>query len=141
MYIRVLNMSKPDPNKRLWDIWNQMIRRCTDVNHPKYHNYGARGITICDRWMQYHNFKEDMGYPPKGMALDRDNNDGNYEPDNCIWTSHRSNTNNRRTTVTVTYKGLTLPLSDWARLVRMNYQTLHSRVRRVSWPVEKALFT
>ena len=134
-------MPNTDRNKQLWDIWYQMMQRCYSTSHPKYHNYGARGITVCERWTHYAHFREDMGFRPPHRSLDRIDNDGNYEPSNCTWTSNRSNTNNRRSTCLVTYEGVTLPLSDWARMVFINYHTLHSRIRRNGWSIERALFT
>lgn len=90
-----LMMSKP----YLYDIWNAMHSRCYNTNHPKYHRYGGRGIIVCERWHYHANFVEDMGERPEGMTLERRNNDGNYEPDNCYWASYDDQFLNRSTTV------------------------------------------
>jgi hypothetical protein len=82
--------------------WGDMISRCYNPNHPDYKNYGGRGILVCNRWMRFENFFEDMGKRPTGLQLDRINNDGNYTPTNCRWATRSVQMNNRR------------PVSEWA---------------------------
>lgn len=66
--------------------WDNMIQRCTNPNRPDYKNYGGRGIEVCDRWLDsFENFLSDMGEKPEGLTLDREDNDGDYEPGNCRW--------------------------------------------------------
>lgn len=83
---------------KLYDRYDKMIQRCHNEKHPKYPYYGARGIKVCDRWREsFHNFLEDMESSfEKGLQLDRIDNDGNYEPDNCRWVTHSENMLNRR---------------------------------------------
>lgn len=76
--------------------WNGMKLRCLYPNHISYKNYGGRGIKICDRWLNFSNFLEDMGERPIGKTLDRMDNDGNYEPNNCKWSTKIEQQNNRR---------------------------------------------
>lgn len=78
--------------------WEGITSRCLNKNNPSYINYGARGISVCDRWRySYINFLNDMGRKPwPSMTLDRINNDGNYEPSNCRWTTWTVQNNNRR---------------------------------------------
>ena len=75
-----------------------MIKRCYSKNHNSYDYYGGRGITVCDRWLEsFENFYEDMGEKPsKKHSLDRINNDGNYEPDNCRWATQSTQVINSR---------------------------------------------
>lgn len=82
---------------KLYKVWSTMRHRCNNSNDPNYKYYGGRGIKVCERWDKFENFLSDMGFRPKGkMTLDRINNDGNYEPGNCRWVTHKENCQNRR---------------------------------------------
>lgn len=85
------NQSKTNTYK----IWAGIINRCTNQNSSIYHRYGGRGIKVCERWLKFENFIEDMGERPPKLELDRINNDGNYEPLNCRWVDDKTNVNNR----------------------------------------------
>lgn len=76
--------------------WLSMRDRCLNQNSVKWKWYGARGISICERWSSYENFVIDMGLRPEGSTIDRINNDGNYEPGNCRWSKHPEQCRNRR---------------------------------------------
>lgn len=83
----------------LYHVYKNMFKRCDNQNDPHYKNYGARGITICDRWRGvkgFSNFISDMGERPEATSLDRINNDGNYEPANCRWATKSQQQLNRR---------------------------------------------
>jgi hypothetical protein len=83
------------PNE--YQSYRSMTARCTDKKHKAYKNYGGRGITICLSWSQdFLNFLADMGPRPDGFSLDRINNDGNYEPSNCKWSTKQEQEQNKR---------------------------------------------
>lgn len=77
--------------------WVEMRRRCLTTTFARYKDYGGRGITICDRWLEsFVNFLADMGERPAGLTLDRIDNDGNYEPGNCRWATQSEQVRNQR---------------------------------------------
>lgn len=86
---------RKSPAYQSWDAMWQRVR--AKPGHKNYPSYGARGITICERWCSFENFLADMGPRPDGLTLDRIDNDGNYEPGNCRWaTASQQNANKRR---------------------------------------------
>jgi len=89
-----------DPNEKhpLYYTWMNMRHRCNNPKNEKYQNYGGRGITVCERWGSFRNFAADMGPKPSPRhTLERTDNDGNYDPFNCIWGTPKQQANNRRT--------------------------------------------
>lgn len=79
-----------------WRTWVAMIQRCTNSNRDNYPYYGGRGIEVCERWRSFDNFLADMGERPESMTLDRIDQDGNYEPINCRWSTKSEQMKNRR---------------------------------------------
>ena len=82
-----------------------MNERCFGAWHPKFSNYGARGIRVCARWRAFQNFVADMGPRPKGHSLERKNVHGHYEPGNCVWLPMKLQPMNRTTSVCNRGKG------------------------------------
>ncbi len=88
---------------RTYKSWCAMKERCTNPNFYSFHNYGGRGITICERWIyNFQNFLDDMGIRPENKSLDRINTNGNYEPSNCKWATRKEQANNRRNNKKIT---------------------------------------
>lgn len=126
--------------ERYKNVWRHMVGRCTDKTHKEYNYYGGRGITVCPQWKEsLGNFIKDMAPRPKGLILDRINNDGNYEPSNCRWITYRESNINRRHTIWVTLDGERMCLKDAAKAIGINYYTVNKRINRSGWSVMQAL--
>lgn len=77
-------------------IWTGILRRCLNPNFKNYKNYGGRGIKVCESWLKFENFFQDMGNRPVTLQIDRIDNDGNYEPGNCRWVTAKENSLNKK---------------------------------------------
>lgn len=119
--------------------WTKMNDRCNSTQCREYKWYGGRGVTICDRWKSYVNFLSDMGERPEGCSLDRIDVNGNYEPSNCRWVDQKTQANNTRRNVYITYQGITQTIAEWASSLGLKYETLYCRIFKFGMPVEKAL--
>lgn len=116
---------------KTYHAWQSMLQRCYNKNHKSYHNYGGRGITVCKSWREsFLNFLKDMKEKPSGLSLDRVNNNGNYEPNNCCWSTPKRQAQNRNTNILITYNNETKCLMEWAELLNIPYSTLSNRLNR-----------
>lgn len=119
-----------------------MKQRCYDKKTTNYKNYGGRGITICDRWHKFENFLSDMGNPPTNKhQLDRIDNNKEYSPANCKWSTDYEQRRNQRRNVFITYNNKTLILNDWSKIVGIHRYCLYKRIFTRNWPIEKAMTT
>jgi hypothetical protein len=126
---------------REYRSWESMLNRCEKTNDKEYPMWGGRGIKVCERWHDFNNFYADMGTRPKGMTLDRIDNNGDYEPSNCRWATAKTQSNNRRSNTLITYKGRTQTLQQWADETGIYSGTISMRINHYGWSVEKALTT
>ena len=124
-----------------WISWMAMVQRCTDEKCKNYKRYGARGIKVCERWLDFRSFFADMGLRPSGTSLDRfPNKCGNYEPGNCRWATFKQQARNQKSNRLLTFGDLTLPLAEWAERAGIKSSTLRTRLRD-GWTVERAVTT
>lgn len=125
---------------KIYAVWFSMCARCRNPNLKPYHNYGGRGIKVCDAWLEFEGFLADMGIPEAGMTLERKDNDGNYCKENCVWADMLTQGRNRRNNRRITIEGITKPLSEWCEIYGMNRATVWTRIRR-GWPDSEAIST
>lgn len=119
--------------------WEGIKSRCGNINNPAYKDYGGRGIRICDTWLDFRKFKEDMGErPSKNHSIDRINNDGNYEPSNCRWATKREQSRNTRKNRNFIINGVTRCVTDWANYYKIDTFLVFLRLRR-GWSIKEAL--
>jgi len=118
--------------------WRGMMARCNNPKHQYYRLYGERGITVCQRWHSFENFLADMGMKPKGASIDRINNLGNYEPENCRWANNIEQARNVSSNRILTYKGKSQSVAAWADDLGVKAVTLNMRLFR-GWSVTKTL--
>lgn len=124
-----------------------MIHRCYDKFHASYHNYGGRGVTVCDRWNpaaggSFENFYADMGVrPSKNHQLDKDIIEGNliYSPSTVKWVDRSENAKRKRTSIWVDWRGERIRLVDLADSVNIPAKKLRDRIRRSSCSIEDAV--
>ena len=113
-----------------------MKGRCLRESHPSYYNYGGRGISICDRWLDFEKFYEDMGDPPEGLSLERIDTDGDYTPENCQWAKWSDQMRNRRDRLLLTVNGVTKPLMQWCEERGIAYHNALQRLKTGFEPEE-----
>lgn len=124
---------------RLCGIYKHMLERCYNQKSAMYYRYGGRGITVCDEWkdsfISFRAWALENGYS-EHLTIDRIDNDGNYTPENCRWSTVEVQANNRSTNHYITYNGETDTMANWSKKTGINYGTLQTRVE-LGWPVEK----
>lgn len=124
-----------------WNCWSQMKQRCENPNNTVFRHYGGRGISVCVRWKRFENFLKDMGKKPSGHQIDRIDNNGNYEPNNCRWATKKEQARNTRTNRFYnTAFGITGCLAYLCERFKVNYKTVWKRLDD-GWSIENALGT
>lgn len=121
------------------EIWKGMRKRCNNSKDKNYKNYGGRGIRVCARWDDFAKFLSDMGERPKGMTIERIDNDGNYEPKNCRWASQKEQANNKREGLLYRIDGEIHTLSQWCEKLGIPYHRAYQRIFRLHWTLKRAL--
>jgi hypothetical protein len=124
---------------RLYWVWAEMLSRCRNKNHKQFSDYGGRGISVCERWHVFANFKTDMGERPEGGTLERESNDGDYEPNNCRWATRKEQNSNRRNCIYVDCDGERTTLKEYCRRKNIKYRPTCKRIRDYGWTISDAL--
>lgn len=124
-------------NSRTYRSWGHMKSRCLNKSNDRYHQYGGRGISICESWIDsFENFLNDMGECPDNYSIGRINNDGNYCKENCRWETNKQQMRNR----SVTFRVLGESVTDVAERVGILPCTLSTRIKR-GWSEDDAINT
>lgn len=118
---------------RIYNIWRAMKQRCYNKNAKNYKNYGARGIKICDEWLQ--NFKNFYDWAMKNdyaenLSIDRIDVNGNYEPKNCRWITLQEQNNNRRSNNNITFGEKTQNLTQWCKLLNIKKHKIYASMEK-----------
>lgn len=139
--------SQNEVHIHLLSIWGNMKRRCYNENSTGYKNYGARGITMCDEWLNdfqsFENWAIQNGYDEScfdTISIDRIDNNGNYCPENCRWAERYEQANNRRNNCPITIGDVTMNTSQWCEYTGMIFTTLRLRIK-AGWDAKKAVLT
>jgi hypothetical protein len=122
-----------------YNAWNNMKRRCYEKTNSVYRYYGGRGIRVCERWRNsFTAFYEDMGPKPNATyTLDRIDNNGNYQPDNCVWAAKEEQANNKRNNTIVAFNGRYQTIAQWCKELGLPYDRTQQRLRR-GWAPKRA---
>lgn len=119
---------------RIQHTWYDMMGRCYNPKYKNYHNYGGRGIFVCERWHNIKLFHQDMGDPPEGLSLERMDNNGPYCPENCKWDTMKNQLRNQRRNHLVTAFGETKTMAEWSELTGFVWNTIKARLLKGMLP-------
>lgn len=122
-----------------YESWLEMHKRCTNSKCAAYEDYGARGITVCERWKSFDLFLADMGERPEGKMIERINNCGNYDPINCKWADRTEQNRNKRSNRVFTFQGVTACLSELCDVFEQPYERVQARITALGWTIEDAM--
>jgi hypothetical protein len=126
-------------NSKIYWVWHGMIQRCEYEKSKFYKNYGGRGIKVCEAWHDFINFYEwaiPAGYK-EGVEIERIDANGNYEPSNCQWITHKQQQSNRTNNHIIEFKGISKTLEQWSEYLGVKSNTLCGRIKK--YGIEKSL--
>lgn len=121
--------------------WKSMKDRCFNPGATSFPHYGARGITVCDRWRDsFANFLADMGKKPTPQhSIERNDVNGNYEPSNCRWATNMEQHRNTRANHFLEFRGESLTIIGWSERLGIDARTIETRINRYGWTADRAL--
>ena len=140
--IKNLNLKHNESKTKLFYIWIAIKQRCLNYKNGSYKNYGGRGISICKEWTNdFCKFKDwaiKNGYK-EGLTIDRIDNNGNYEPNNCRWADKNIQNSNTRRTHFIEYNNKKYTMKQLSKLLQINYNTFANRILTYGWSIEEAI--
>jgi hypothetical protein len=141
--LKSINQTHGLTQHRLYYIWDGMKGRCYNKNNPEYHNYGERGITVCDEWKDnfqtFYDWAMENGYE-EDLTIDRIDNDWIYCEENCRWVTWKVQGRNKRNNHLLTFNNETYSISEWTEKLNYPQYTISNRLRK-GWSLEKILTT
>lgn len=139
---KIIHRKHGETHTKLFHIWTGMLTRCNNKNAINFHDYGAKGVSVCEEWakdfIKFRDWALENGYSPE-LTIDRRDFNGNYEPDNCRWITMKEQQRNRSSNKLITYKGETHCMVEWAEIVGIKYDILQKRLNNPNYSVERAL--
>ena len=137
---KTATMKTANKNQSEYATWIAIKQRCCNPLSTSYPRYGGRGINVCKRWIDsFENFLLDMGKKPSSKhSIERKNNSGNYDPDNCVWATSKEQANNRRNNTVLTHNGKIQTISQWAFEVGISAAAISARLED-GWTHSRAL--
>lgn len=126
-------------NTPTWKVWKGIIKRCTQLRCKAYPNYGGRGIKVCDKWLTFAGFYEDMGERPTGLTIERVDFNGDYCKENCKWAPQSEQASNTRRVRFVEVNGERMSLTRACAALGIRYSRVLDRINKLGWPIEKAM--
>lgn len=131
-------------DRKLYLVWYQMIKRCTDESNKDFIYYGGRGVSVCSEWHNFDTFSQwaiEAGYK-QGLTIDRIKNNGNYNPNNCRWVTMDIQAANKRYSnkgKTIVVDGVERTYKEWAELLGGSASLIYDRVHRQGWDPRDAV--
>jgi hypothetical protein len=120
-------------------IWRQMRYRCSNQNDHQYHDYGGKGIKVCERWNKFENFLEDMGEAPEGLTIERKDGKLGYNKENCYWDTWEVQANNKSSNRPIAAFGEIWNIGQWSKIKGIPVSTIKNRLDRAGMTPEEAL--
>ncbi len=138
---KTIALKYPNKDKKTYECWRGIKKRCFQKSSKTFEYYGGRGITMCQEWKEsFVAFQADMGNAPfENAQIDRINNNGNYCKENCRWVTQRANSLNTRRTLRIEYNGKKTTLSDAALEAGLPYKLVWKRWKQLGWTLERSL--
>jgi hypothetical protein len=119
---------KGSDDAKLYKTWTAMKMRCLNERDKAYKYYGGRGIKVSTRWLNFLNFKKDMGQRACGMTLERKNNNLGYSKKNCRWATRKEQSRNTRRSVFISISGENKTIAEWSEISGIHKNTLFKRL-------------
>lgn len=140
-----LSLTHGMESTKFYKVWCDFKARCFNKKNVQFKDYGGRGIKVCNQWLKFENFRDDMHqsyekhvlkFGQNQTRIDRIDNNKGYSKENCRWVTVEESNNNRRDNLILKFKGKSLTVHQWAKICGIKADTLRKRLLRYKWPIE-----